>query len=50
MLVRDVVAVVVLGEDLVGVLEVQHEVHADLGVGLVESVEHLEKRASKRCG
>jgi hypothetical protein len=27
------------------VLEVQHEVHADLGVRLMESIEHLEKRA-----
>jgi hypothetical protein len=45
MLVRDVISVVVLGEDFIGMLEMQHEVHADLGVGFMKSVKHLEQRA-----
>ena len=45
LLVLDVVAIVILGEDLVGMLEVEHEVQSDLGVGLVEVVEHCQGRA-----
>ncbi len=41
--VLDVVSFRILGEELVGVLEVQHHVQADLRVGLVEPIQHREE-------
>ena len=45
--VLDVVPVVVFGQDFIRVLEVQHEVHANFGIGFVEPIEHGQKRVVK---
>ena len=45
--VLDVVPVVVFGQDFIRVLEVQHEVHANFGIGFVEPIEHGQEGVVK---